>query len=275
MVNRILVKLTLATIVCAATAPFVSAQSAGASGDETPTFVLSNPLVEPVEEARPKAKKGVQLAPIGIDENAVGGAIPEGGFAEVVPAAPKLVALAHRGRSSLSVLPVNSSFGYRRDPITGSSRMHTGVDLKASYGRTVGASLGGKVLYAGYRGGYGNLVIVDHGKGIATFYAHLSQIAVSVGQRVVTGQKIGAVGSTGRSTGPHLHYEVRAWGTPLDPSAQITFKGRSVLANGRLVEGPAIEGGDEAVATKTKEGKPVPPPPPLPLFESGDSLSSF
>src|SRR5262249_49790470 len=150
--------------------------------------------------------------------------------------------------ASAGALQVNSGFGIRRDPFTGAARMHTGVDLKATFGQSVGAALGGRIIYASYRGGYGNLVIVDHGPGSATMYGHLSSIAVAVGQRVVVGQTVGYVGSTGRSTGPHLHYEVRARGHALDPSSVITFKGASIYANGRLVDGTTEEGGDEEVA---------------------------
>jgi murein DD-endopeptidase MepM/ murein hydrolase activator NlpD len=244
--------------------------------NDTPTFSASQPaVVTPAPSPAPGAA-AVQLAPVSVDNVYFGDVVPAGGFAEITPPAPKIVS-AHAGyarRAAAAVaLEVNSGFGVRRDPFTGAARMHTGVDLKAAYGQRVGAALGGMVVYANYRGGYGNLVIVDHGRGIATMYGHLSSIAVGVGQRVVAGQTIGNVGSTGRSTGPHLHYEVRARGHALNPSSVITFKGASVFANGHLVDGPTIEGGDEESAKAAKPGEP--PPAPLPLFQSDDGLSSF
>ena len=193
-------------------------------------------------------------------------------MAEITPAAPRLATLvanaSYQNRSAS--LRVNSGFGVRRDPFSGAARMHTGVALKASQGQRVGASLAGTVVYAGQRGGYGNLVVVDHGRGIATMYGHLSAINVTTGQRVVTGQTVGQVGSTGRSTGPHLHYEVRARGHAVDPSSLITFDGASVFANGKLVEGPIVEGGDDRIA-KAKPGEKAPAPlPPLPIYETAD-----
>jgi murein DD-endopeptidase MepM/ murein hydrolase activator NlpD len=252
------------------------AQTPGVSDDEPATFSASQPAV--VTPAAEPAAVPVLLAPVAMDNVYLGEAVPAGGFAEITPPAPKVLASvgrAYAGRAAGSgALQVNSGFGMRRDPFTGAARMHTGVDLRADYGESVGASLGGTVIYASYRGGYGNLVIVDHGRGIATMYGHLSSIAVSTGQRVVGGQTIGYVGSTGRSTGPHLHYEVRARGHALDPASVITFKGKSIFANGRLVDGPTIEGGDEETASATaKPGKPAPPP--LPLFQSADGLSNY
>jgi murein DD-endopeptidase MepM/ murein hydrolase activator NlpD len=112
---------------------------------------------------------------------------------------------------------VGSRFGMRFHPILRRSRMHTGVDIAASSGTPIGAAGGGEVIYAGRRGGYGNTVMVDHGRGKVTLYAHMSSIAVRVGQVVTRMQMIGRVGSTGLSTGPHLHYEVRMNGTPVNP----------------------------------------------------------
>jgi murein DD-endopeptidase MepM/ murein hydrolase activator NlpD len=239
--------------------------------EETATFIESRPAAQaPAPETSVSA---LQLAPIAFGDVYVGDAVPPGGFAEITPAAPKLLAVgrpSYEGR--VAALQVNSGFGVRRDPITGASRMHTGVDLHAEYGKSVGASLAGTVVYAGYRGGYGNLVILDHGRGISTFYAHMSSIAVAVGQRVGTGQTVGYVGSTGRSTGPHLHYEVRARGHALNPAALITFKDKSVFADGRLVDGPTVEGGDDAAAAPKPGEKPLPP---LPVFETADGLSNY
>lgn len=113
--------------------------------------------------------------------------------------------------------PVVSGFGMRFHPILHYYRMHNGVDLDASYGTPVRAADKGLVVFAGWRGGYGKCVIIDHGSGVATLYAHLSEISVGDGETVSRGQVIGAVGSTGLSTGPHLHFEVRRYGTPVDP----------------------------------------------------------
>ncbi|WP_342150138.1 peptidoglycan DD-metalloendopeptidase family protein [Methylorubrum sp. SB2] len=110
-----------------------------------------------------------------------------------------------------------SSFGTRLDPFTRSAALHTGVDMRAETGAPARATAGGRVTAAEYAGGYGNMVEVDHGRGLVTRYAHLSGYAVSVGQRVEAGSVVGFVGSTGRSTGSHLHYETRIDGEPVDP----------------------------------------------------------
>jgi murein DD-endopeptidase MepM/ murein hydrolase activator NlpD len=95
--------------------------------------------------------------------------------------------------------------------------MHNGIDFGASAGTPIRAAADGVVVSAGPLGGYGNATVIDHGNGLATMYAHQSQIIVSAGQHVSRGQVIGYVGSTGFSTGPHLHFEVRVQGTPVDP----------------------------------------------------------
>ncbi len=118
-------------------------------------------------------------------------------------------------------LPVNgrvgSGFGMRYHPILKRNRMHTGVDIGAPSGTPIAAAGAGEVIYAGWRGGYGNTVMIDHGRGRVTLYAHMSAIGVRAGQIVSRGQTIGRVGSTGLSTGPHLHYELRINGTPVNP----------------------------------------------------------
>ena len=112
---------------------------------------------------------------------------------------------------------VTSRFGPRTHPILGTVRVHTGIDLRAGTGTPVRAAGDGEVIIAGVRGGYGNAVVVGHGGNLATLNAHLSSILVSPGQKVKAGQIVGLVGSTGMSTGPHLHFEVRIGGTPVDP----------------------------------------------------------
>ena len=114
--------------------------------------------------------------------------------------------------------PVVSAFGPRLHPILGYTRMHTGLDIDGARGADIVAAASGTVILAGSYGGYGNAVIIDHGGGMATLYAHQSSIVVSKGQKVLIADLIGHVGSTGLSTGPHLHFEVRLSGSPVDPA---------------------------------------------------------
>ena len=111
-----------------------------------------------------------------------------------------------------------SRFGMRRHPIFRISRMHTGQDIAAPYRSLVIAAADGRVIYAGWFGGYGKIVVLDHGDGVSTLYAHLSQILVSESASVRRSQQIGRVGSTGYSTGPHVHFEIRIHGRPIDPA---------------------------------------------------------
>ena len=113
--------------------------------------------------------------------------------------------------------PVTSGYGYRVHPIYGYRRLHAGIDIGAPSGQAIVAVLSGRVVTAGPMGTYGNLVVVDHGNGLSTAYAHQSRVAVSSGQQVARGAVIGYVGSTGASTGPHLHFETRVNGEPVDP----------------------------------------------------------
>lgn len=107
--------------------------------------------------------------------------------------------------------PISSSFGYRW------GQLHVGIDIAAPYGRSVTACLDGTVTYAGRRGSYGNLVIIDHGNSVSSYYAHLSHIDVEVGMQVYKGELVGRVGTSGKSTGPHLHFEVRLGDRPVNP----------------------------------------------------------
>ncbi len=113
--------------------------------------------------------------------------------------------------------PVSSPYGWRTHPIFGDRRLHTGIDISVGYGSTVYSADRGTVSFVGVMGGYGNVVVVDHGGGLATTYNHLSAFSVSSGQTVGRGQPVGAVGCTGYCTGPHLHFEVRVNGSPVDP----------------------------------------------------------
>jgi murein DD-endopeptidase MepM/ murein hydrolase activator NlpD len=112
---------------------------------------------------------------------------------------------------------VTSPFGYRTDPFLGRLELHTGVDLLQPFGSEIHATGAGRVVHAGPEGGYGEMVEIDHGFGLATRYGHLSDITVVEGEVVKRGDTLGRLGSTGRSTGPHLHYEVRIDGEPVDP----------------------------------------------------------
>ena len=118
-------------------------------------------------------------------------------------------------------LDVTSGFGARRDPFYGRLALHTGIDLREEYGSPVRAVAAGTVTIAGSENGYGTLVEIDHGNGYATRYAHLSTLSVTIGQKVGAGAAIGEVGTSGRSTGPHLHYEVRIAGEPVDPARYL------------------------------------------------------
>lgn len=128
-----------------------------------------------------------------------------------------------------SYVYVSSRFGLRVHPITGEKKSHTGIDIASNQGTAVYASDGGSVTLAGWNGGYGNCIMIDHGNGYVTLYGHLSSISVSVGQTVSQGATIGAVGSTGNTTGPHLHFEVLKNGTRIDP--EQFFSGLTISAD--------------------------------------------
>ena len=113
--------------------------------------------------------------------------------------------------------PITGSFGERIDPFNGEGAFHSGIDIASSYGQAVIAPADGTVLFADFLGGYGRAVMLDHGHGITTRYGHLANFAVTSGQHVHRGDTIGFIGLSGRSTGPHLHYEVRINDTPVNP----------------------------------------------------------
>ncbi|HEY9618096.1 MAG TPA: peptidoglycan DD-metalloendopeptidase family protein [Microcoleaceae cyanobacterium] len=134
------------------------------------------------------------------------------------------IALAMRGTGQFMrpiVAEITSGFGWRMHPILGYQRFHSGIDFGADYGTIIQAADSGTVIFAGWYGGYGNAVIIDHGNGLTTLYGHTSEFYVVEGQGVQRGQAIAAVGSTGLSTGPHLHFEVRREGEPVDPIAYL------------------------------------------------------
>ncbi|MBX6422140.1 peptidoglycan DD-metalloendopeptidase family protein [Thermosulfurimonas sp. F29] len=119
---------------------------------------------------------------------------------------------------------ISSGFGRRRDPFTGKPAFHTGIDLVSYPGTPVRSTADGKVVYAGRHSGYGKVVVIRHGYGYSTLYGHLQKITVRAGQKVKRGQIIGYLGNTGRSTGPHLHYEVRRYGRYLNPYRYIRIR---------------------------------------------------
>jgi murein DD-endopeptidase MepM/ murein hydrolase activator NlpD len=140
-------------------------------------------------------------------------------------------AYSDRLNKTLAALPVrkpvfgdidmSSPFGMRMDPFVKGPAIHTGVDMRGDPGDPVRATANGTVTTAGVNGGYGKMVEIDHGNGLSTRYGHLSAIDVTVGQIVRLGQTIGKIGSTGRSTGPHLHYETRVDGEAVDPQKYL------------------------------------------------------
>ena len=198
--------------------------------------------VEESYESRARRMRGV-IADLGLDMAQLEAAVPKGGMGgPFVPVKPPTDAGAFERQlyrinltraqvdkltRTLSLVPYrkpvignvefSSGFGVRSDPFLGRPAMHTGLDFRASTGDPVRATANGKVVNAGWSGGYGRMVEIDHGNGLSTRYGHLSEIGVKVGETVKIGQIIGAVGSTGRSTGPHLHYETRIDGDAVDP----------------------------------------------------------
>ncbi|MGV7215810.1 peptidoglycan DD-metalloendopeptidase family protein [Bradyrhizobium sp. UFLA05-112] len=129
----------------------------------------------------------------------------------------RTLALVPYRKPVIGEVEFTSGFGVRSDPFLGRPAMHTGLDFRAATGDPVRVTANGKVVSAGWSGGYGRMIEVDHGNGLSTRYGHLSEINVKVGEIVKIGQVVGLVGSTGRSTGPHLHYETRIDGEAVDP----------------------------------------------------------
>lgn len=174
------------------------------------------------------------MKPKGDDaDSALGGPfvpVTGGTFFDRVTRTEKVLNALHRVKNRTRLLPIarpmrnatiSSHFGPRMDPFLNRLAMHTGMDFKAPYGARVFAAAPGTVMHAGRKGGYGNLVEIRHANGFTTRYAHLSKVQVAEGQHVVTGDIIGNVGSTGRSTGPHLHYEIRQSNEAIDPAAFV------------------------------------------------------
>jgi murein DD-endopeptidase MepM/ murein hydrolase activator NlpD len=133
---------------------------------------------------------------------------------------------------------ISSGFGYRSDPFTGAGAFHAGLDFKGPIGAPIFAAAAGRVSFAGVHQGYGNCIEIDHGNGLMTRYAHMSRFAAQIGQTVAAGDVIGAIGNTGRSTGPHLHFEVRINDRPVNPRPFLEAAARVQQTSGK----PAIAG---------------------------------
>jgi murein DD-endopeptidase MepM/ murein hydrolase activator NlpD len=187
--------------------------------------ILEKAGLDPEKLAAPKPlSMGGPFIPVDADpkapafDRAAAQAARDVSFAEnlsaLMPSVPLMMPLS--GETSVS-----SPFGYRIDPFLGRPSLHPGVDLLQPYGAEIFATAAGRVIHAGPMGGYGDAVEIDHGHGLATVYGHMSEILVVAGQEVAKGDPIGRLGSTGRSTGPHLHYEVRVDGEPVDPERFI------------------------------------------------------
>jgi murein DD-endopeptidase MepM/ murein hydrolase activator NlpD len=173
-----------------------------------------------LEAATPRAGMGGPFIPVKLPPNA--GAFERQLYRINITRAQierlnRTLALVPYRKPVVGEVEFTSGFGVRTDPFLGRPAMHTGLDFRAATGDPVRATANGKVVSSGWAGGYGRMVEIDHGNGLSTRYGHLSEIEVKVGDVVKIGQVIGAVGSTGRSTGPHLHYETRIDGEAVDP----------------------------------------------------------
>lgn len=193
--------------------------------------------LDPDRLKAPALQKGVggPLIPLSLDPKA-------GPFEAMAEQAWSSLAQFERLRRVAAALPLErpvagdleqtSGFGYRLDPFTRTPALHTGLDFRAEAGQPVRATAAGRVVTAEHTGGYGNMVEIDHGNGLTTRYAHLSAVVVAAGQTVGPKTVVGYVGSTGRSTGPHLHYETRLDGEPLDPQRFLRAGALLVAARG-------------------------------------------
>jgi murein DD-endopeptidase MepM/ murein hydrolase activator NlpD len=173
-----------------------------------------------LESAVPRAPMGGPFVPVKLDANS--GPFERQLYRINVSRAQvdklnRTLALVPYRKPVVGEVEFTSGFGVRSDPFLGRPAMHTGLDFRAATGDPIRATANGKVVSAAYAGGYGRMVEIDHGNGLSTRYGHMSEIHVKVGDQIKIGQVIGAVGSTGRSTGPHLHYETRIEGEAVDP----------------------------------------------------------
>jgi murein DD-endopeptidase MepM/ murein hydrolase activator NlpD len=225
---------------------FVDRSLDGIEGDQTKALGAIDRAAE-----RSASRDTAIVAEAGLDPARLALPHGEGGVggpyipADLDPNAPALdpaltrvardVAAAERLKALMSFVPLRmplsgdpsltSGFGYRANPFLGRLALHPGVDLAEAYGAEIRAAAAGRVVHAGPAGGYGIMVEIDHGNGLATRYANMLEALVEEGQEVDKGAILGRLGSTGRSTGPHLHYEVRVNGEPVDPERYLRAGG--------------------------------------------------
>lgn len=229
----LLVALVFASFISTSTASTAqqSANQQNAPRPQSTNQIVGAPEQKPIEQPKPDVQQKpvvekttqpkelaaiIPDAPNVIKKSASAIAIPSEN-ANDAPKYEERTTTSTTERGVASTAQVGSRFGYRSDPFTGGARFHSGVDIKARTGDTVGASQPGVVEFAGWYYGYGNMIIINHGGGVTSRYAHLSSFAIEVGARVERGQIIARAGSTGRATSPHLHYEVRVEGSAINP----------------------------------------------------------
>jgi murein DD-endopeptidase MepM/ murein hydrolase activator NlpD len=188
--------------------------------------IIAKAGLDPSKLVSPHVQSGVggPFIPAEVDPNAPA-------FDQTVTRVSRDVSAAERLKALMPFMPVRmpllgdasitSPFGYRADPFLGRLALHPGVDLSEAWGAEIHATAAGRVTHAGPMGGYGIMVEIDHGNGLVTRYAHLSKALVEEGDSVQQGTVLGKMGSSGRSTGPHLHYEVRVDGEPVDPERYL------------------------------------------------------
>jgi murein DD-endopeptidase MepM/ murein hydrolase activator NlpD len=196
------------------------------SGASRDAAIVARTGLDPAKLIPPHAEGGVggPFVPAEVDPKAPA-------FDQALTRVARDVAMAERLKALMPFVPVrmplagdpsvSSPFGYRADPFLGRLALHPGVDLTEAWGAEIHATASGRVTHAGPMGGYGIIVEIDHGNGLVTRYAHMSRVAVEEGQDVAQGAVLGRMGSSGRSTGPHLHYEVRVDGEPVDPERYL------------------------------------------------------
>jgi murein DD-endopeptidase MepM/ murein hydrolase activator NlpD len=177
---------------------------------------------------------GLADALLGVLEKQIVTPASEAHTASLTTPATASAIVAEPSQAPATSTRVNSTFGWRMDPISGRPRFHNGIDIAAAYGSNVESAGAGRVAFAGVQGTYGDTIVIDHGDGRQTRYAHLSDRLVKTGDAVQAGQVIGRAGQSGRSTGPHLHFEMLVNGRPVDPQAQVAaaLDARGVLTKG-------------------------------------------